>query len=191
MSPPTITDHSLVFRVRDGDEDAAIELYGRYAARVFGLVQKQMADHLKAQVDPEDIVQSVFRSVFRGVSSAAYDAPQGGTLWKLIAVVAVNKVRRNGRNRSAAKRDARRTEPLDEISATGSSSTSPEELECALRESLEGLKPVEQEVVQLRVQAYSVDEIAQKLGKSRRTIERLLQRAREELLRMVDEDEFY
>ena len=140
-------------------------------------------------MDPEDIVQSVFRSVFRGVSSAAYDAPLGGTLWQLIAVVAVNKVRRNARRRSAAKRDMRRTESLDEIVDLGLASTSPEELESALRESLEGLKPIEQEVVLLRVQSYSVDEIAEKLGKSRRTTERLLQRAREELLRMIDAGE--
>ena len=189
MIPPTATDRTLVVRVREGDEAAATELYERYAARVFGLVQKQMADHLKAQVEPEDIVQSVFRSVFRGVSSAAYDAPLGGTLWRLIAVVAVNKVRRNARRRSAAKRDSQRTEAYDEMAEISTATASPEELESALRESLEGLKPIEQEVVLLRVQAYSVDEIAEKLGKSRRTTERLLQRAREELLRMVDDED--
>ena len=74
-------------------------------------------------------------------------------------------------------------------SEIGTTSASPEELESALRESLEGLKPIEQEVVLLRVQSYSVDEIAEKLGKSRRTTERLLQRAREELLRMVDNED--
>lgn len=173
------TDRSLVLRVRSGDELAATELYERYAARVFGLVKSQMADALRAQTEPEDIVQSVFKSVFRGMSAGSYDAPQGGTLWQLMAVIAVNKVRRNARRRLCESRDARRNayvENLDQaIVADGQSFTA---MESAMAETFECLQPAEREAVVLRVKGYSIEEIATQLNKSRRTIERLLQHAR-------------
>jgi RNA polymerase sigma-70 factor (ECF subfamily) len=173
------SDNSLIRRVRSGEENAATDLYDRYAARVFGLVQKQMAGYLQAHTEPEDIVQSVFRSVFRGVNHAGYEAPDGGTLWQLIAVLAVNKVRRSGSALLAAKRDVRRSIPLD--SHGDLEETTPQEVELAIRESIEQLTDAEREVVSLRLQAFTIYEIAEKTSKSRRSVERLLQSAREAL----------
>ncbi len=174
------SDKSLVLAVRSGDEQAATELYRRYAARVFGLVQAQMGDFLRTRTDPEDIVQSVFKSIFRGMSSGGYDAPDGGSLWQLMAVIAVNKVRRNASRQSASKRDARKTECLpSEDFATAEPSLS--EIEVAITESIECLESSEREIVWLRVRGYSVEDIADRLGKSRRTVERLLQHARRTL----------
>ncbi len=189
--PPTPTivvasDQTLVVRVREGDELAATELYERYAARVFGLVRSQMAEQLRAQVEPEDIVQSIFKSIFRGMNSGSYNAPQAGTLWQLIAVIAIHKVRRNATRRTAAKRDSRRTESLDQREQSAARDRmSPEEIEAAIQEAIEGLRPTEQEVVLLRIQGYTVEEIAERAGRSRRTVERQLQRARELLADML------
>ncbi len=190
MSTPETSDQSLVMRLRSGDDQAATEVYERYAKRVFGLVHKQMADRLKAMVQPEDIVQSVFKSVFRGINSGAYDAPEGGTLWQLMAIVAVHKVRRNARLRSAGKRDSRRTQSLDALEEFDAvDSYTPEEFESAIRESIEGLKEPEQEVVMLRVQGFSVEEIAGRLQRSRRSIERNLHAIREKMLNALDESD--
>ncbi len=190
MTTPGTSDQSLVVRLRSGDDAAATEVYDRYAKRVFGLVHKQMADRLKAIVQPEDIVQSVFKSVFRGINSGAYDAPEGGTLWQLVAIVAVHKVRRNARLRSAVKRDSRRTQSLDALAEFDAvDSYTPEEFELAIRESIEGLKETEQEVVMLRVQGFSVEEIASRLQRSRRSVERNLQAIREKMLSSLDNSE--
>lgn len=186
MNEPICSDQSLVARLRVGDEQAAAEVYHRYVKRVFGLVQHQMADHLKAALQPEDIVQSVFKSIFRGLNSGHYNAPESGSLWHLVAIVAVHKVRRNARRRMAGKRDERRTrsiEALDQFDAT--SGATPEEFELAIRESIDGLKPFEQEVVMLRVQGFSVEEISQKLQRSRRGIERSLHTIREKLVQLL------
>jgi RNA polymerase sigma-70 factor, ECF subfamily len=173
-------DQSLVRMVRDGNDDAATELYERYARRVLGLVQSQSGPHLLAQVEPEDIVQSIFKSVFRGVAAGAYDAPPSGTLWQLIAVIAVHKIRRNASKRVAAKRDNRRTESLQSIELDPANhQNDAAAVEVAIKEAIECLKPSEQEAVLLRVQGYGIEEIADRLGRSRRTIERQLQRARE------------
>jgi RNA polymerase sigma-70 factor, ECF subfamily len=173
------TDRSLVLRVRSGDELAATELYDRYAARVLGLVKSQMADMLRAQTEPDDIVQSVFKSVFRGMSAGNYDAPQGGTLWQLMAVIAVHKVRRNARRRTCEIRDVRRHAHIEDLDqAVAAEGHSWPEMESAMAETFECLLPAERDAVVLRVKGYSIEEIATQLNKSRRTVERLLQHAR-------------
>lgn len=182
-----LTDRSLIARIRSGDEAAAKELYDRYARRVFGLVRSQMAEHLRSQVEPEDIVQSVFKSIFRGVNAGGYDAPEGGTLWQLLAVIAVHKVRRNANRRAAARRDDRRTQSLEAVADGQLAGTlATEQMEAALREAIECLKPFEQSVVMLRVQGYSVEEISGRLERSRRTVERSLQNARRTLADLLE-----
>ncbi len=175
------SDKSLVTAVRSGDEQAAAELYQRYAARVFGLVHAQMGDFLRTRTDPEDIVQSVFKSIFRGMSGGGYDAPDGGSLWHLMAVIAVNKVRRNAARLSAYKRDERKTESLSLDDNMAIERPCLKQIEVAIAESIECLEPGEREVVWLRVRGFSVEEIADQLSKSRRTVERLLQHARRTL----------
>lgn len=183
--PPS--DQLLVERIRSGDDDAAAMLYARYADRVMWFVQARASDQLKQQVEPEDIVQSIFASVFRGMESRGYDAPQGGTLWHLIAVIAIHKVRKNATRRTAAMRDVRRTQSLDALDAEqGSEVEATQEMELAVREAIESLSPQEQSVVSLRLQSYTVDEIAEQMGCSLRTVERRLQQARLALSKLLD-----
>ena len=68
----TPTDHSLAKRVKNGDQEAAHVLYQRYARRVFGLVDSKLGAKLRTTTDAEDVVQSVFRSMFRGVQTGTY-----------------------------------------------------------------------------------------------------------------------
>ena len=184
------SDRTLITRLRGGDDQAASEFYDRYVKRVFGLVHQQMADRLHAVVQPEDIVQSVFKSIFRGLTTGDYDAPRSGSLWQLIAIVAVHKVRRNARRTLVDRRDARRTQSLDELEGfEAESSSTPEEFERAIREEIEGLKPFEQEVAMLRVQGFTVEDISNNLNRSRRGIERALHRIRERLVHALDDCE--
>ncbi|MCU0708468.1 MAG: sigma-70 family RNA polymerase sigma factor [Pirellula sp.] len=190
MNSSIRSDQSLVALVREGDEQAATALYERYSARIYGLVKSKMSDQLQLRLTPEDIVQSVFKSIFRGVAAGGYDAPEGGTLWQLMAVVAVHKVRRNGNRLSAKKRDAARTEPLaDYENQLAISPATVEEFEVAIREAMECLKPEEREVALLRVQGFSVEEISQKTDRSRRSVERLLQSTRSKLSCLLDTDD--
>ena len=49
---------------KTGDSKAAGEIYDRYVARLIGLVRKRLSSKLGRRVDPEDIVQSAYRSFF-------------------------------------------------------------------------------------------------------------------------------
>jgi len=182
------TDRSLVVMVREGNEDAAKVLYERYARRVFGLVQARLGSRLAGAMEPDDIVQSVFKSVFRGMASGHYDAPPGSTLWNLLAVIAVNKLNSKAAHFSAQRRDLQRNVPLESTSGdmpADVDQASVEFLEICIRETLELLRPLEREILSLRMQNFSVDEISEATGRSRRTVERSLQKSRQRLSELL------
>lgn len=178
------SDQSLVLMIRDGDDDAAALLYQRYAHRVLNLVQTRMSERLRSKTEPEDIVQSAFRSIFRGVRSGNYDAPDGAALWNLLAVIAVNKLRRHANRLFAQRRDAAREVAFDTCDeALGIDQRSIEILEMTIRETLERMRPFDAQVLSLRLQRYSVEEISEQTGHSKRMVERSLQKSR---LRLSD-----
>src|SRR6266852_3168881 len=103
------SDTSLLRRFRLGSEDAAAELYRRYAHRLRRLARRQSSSVLARRVDADDIVQSVFCAFFQAARKGYYDVPDGEDLWKLILVIALNKVRTKRTFHQAAKRDVRLT----------------------------------------------------------------------------------
>ena len=94
LSPPgdlaAASDHSLIVRVRGGQQDAATQLYLRYAQRVRALVRSRCSPQVARRVEPEDLVQSIFRRFFRRVLHGDYDVPAGEELWGLFLVMALN-----------------------------------------------------------------------------------------------------
>src|SRR5258708_6854953 len=109
MPDETPSDHSLLRRFRRGQDDAPTLLYLRYAERLRALAAAQRSAGLAARVDPEDIVQSVFRTFFRRAAEGQYDVPEGEEIWKLLLVIALNKIRALGAFHHAARRDVRMT----------------------------------------------------------------------------------
>src|SRR2546428_2278489 len=87
-----LSDRSLLGRIRRGQKDAATVLYMRYAERLRALAVAQCSPGLAKRVEPDDIVQSVFRTFFRRVTQGQYDVPAGEELWKLLLVMALNKI---------------------------------------------------------------------------------------------------
>jgi RNA polymerase sigma factor (sigma-70 family) len=183
-APPSATDGSLLRRLADGQETAAAALYRRYAARIRSLATARLPDHLTARADPEDIVQSVFRAFFTSARKGLYQVPCGETLWGLLAVVTVNKLRSLHAYHAAARRDARHTVPFD-----GDRMDVPmlesELMEVAVRDVLEHLPGPERAAVELRLEGYEVAEIADRAGRSKRAVERSLQKARKHLTQLM------
>lgn len=183
------TDTSLLRRLRRGDEDAATRLYLRYERRLRGLAQKQMSKSLDRHVDPEDIVQSVFRCFFRGVHRGLYEVPDGEELWKLLLVIALNKIREKGAYFLADKRDVRRTtlSPERLRSIPGPQEQALAELQLAIQEIFATLTASERSMVELRIEGHQVAEIASKTGRSKRMVERVLQQFRSTLDSLIHE----
>lgn len=174
------TDGSLLRRLADGQATAADALFRRYADRIRALARARLPAHLTPRTDPEDVVQSVFRVFFENAQKGFYQVPDGNTLWHLLGVVTVNKVRALHTHHGAARRDARLTV------AWGPETLEPSEpaadlLEVAVRDVLEHLPAAERATVELRLEGYEVAEIAGRVGRSKRAVERSLQKARQRL----------
>jgi RNA polymerase sigma-70 factor, ECF subfamily len=188
-------DHSLLEALREGDRDAATLLYRRYAKRLRQLIRAKCSPQLARRVDAEDIMQSVFYAFFRGASGGCYAVPAGEELWPLLLVIALNKIRTQGSFHRAAKRDVRVTLGLDDTDALHQAINQLEVdeplpfLNMIARETLERMPLSQREIVELRVAGYEVEEIALKVGRSKRTVERLLQACRHELSAMLAEVE--
>ena len=192
MSDPIVpvpTDHSLWARVRDGSQEAAGLLVHRYSQRLLALTRAKTGPELQARVDVEDIVQSVFGSFFRGAKRGIYTAPDGEELWGLFLVIALNKIRAKGTHHRAAKRDVRRTvnEGIAEPDE-GSGFDPPSDdasayllLRLVVDEVLAAIPDTHRDVVRLRIDGYEIAEIAEKSGRSKRTVERILQEFRSKM----------
>ena len=90
------TDSSLMRGIRNGDEQAAEELFKRYASRLQSLANRQMAREISGRIDPEDVTQSIFRTLFRRLQAGQYSVPQGDSIWRLLVTIALNKIRSVG-----------------------------------------------------------------------------------------------
>ena len=114
-----------------------------------------------------------------------YDVPVGEELWRLFLVIALNKIRAKGNYQLAAKRDARRTvraDGLDDLAAEADLGF----LRVTVEEALEKLSPQHREMVTLRIEGHEVAEIARLTNRSHRTVERLLQQARQRLTELME-----
>jgi RNA polymerase sigma-70 factor (ECF subfamily) len=190
-SRKSVSDNSLLNRFRSGDEDAALQLYYRYAERLLKLAKRETPQELATRFDPEDIVQSVFRTFFRRAASGQYEAPEGDELWKLLLVMALNKVRGRGAYHRADKRDIRRTLPIPDSDAgvvasrnsVGDDNEVARHILCLSVEEIISNQPESHRaVIRLRIDGMEVQEIALQEQRSKRTVERILQSFRKELI---------
>jgi RNA polymerase sigma-70 factor (ECF subfamily) len=184
----TAADASLVRRFRGGDEDAATHLYRRYAARLRKLAASQAGADLAPRFDPEDVVQSVFRTFFRRAAAGEYDVPAGDELWKLFLVIGLNKVRALAAHHRAGKRDVRHTTGSAAIAAAAASDDEDLRiLETTVEELLAPLPASHREIITLRIAGHEVADIAARSGRAKRSVERILQEFRTSLRGALDE----
>jgi RNA polymerase sigma factor (sigma-70 family) len=176
----SVTDGSLLRRFAAGRESAANTLYTRYSDRIRALARARLPEHLLNRADPDDVVQSVFRAFFESARRGLYEVPDDDSLWCLLAVVTVNKVRSLHVFHAAARRDARATVPWAEDDSDQPVLES-SLMDVAVQDVLEQLSPSEREVVEFRLEGFEVAEIASRINRSKRSVERLLQKARHRL----------
>jgi RNA polymerase sigma-70 factor (ECF subfamily) len=168
-------------------------LYLRYAERLRALAAGQVAPELAPRLDPDDIVQSVFRTFFRRVVRGQYDVPEGEDLWKLFMIIALNKIRSAATFHRAAKRDVRATAAALTDLATEPFLACPDDtalttLRLVIDELLGALPESLRAIVALRIEGYEVEEIAQRARRSRRSVERALNEFRARLRPLIRED---
>ena len=189
--------HDLVRRIESGDNEAASVLFGQYVDRLIGLARKNLSPRLARRVDPEDVVQSAYRSFFRRACAGDYDVDDTEELWRLLAAITINKVRRTAKYNTAGRRDVNAEEsvsPLSVLRTVGPVAIDrgplPEEATILVEETqrmMADLTPLQRNILSLRLQAHTTEEAAQRAGCSERTVYRTMEQIQADLQRRLND----
>ena len=82
---------SLMEQLRAGEAAAAWEVFQRFAHRLIGLARQQFSRRLVHRVDPEDVVQSAFKSFFIRHREGKLQVGNWNSLWGLLTVITLRK----------------------------------------------------------------------------------------------------
>ncbi len=176
------SDGRLLDKIQQGDQQAAEEIFSRYSNRLLVTARKRLAQMFSARVDPEDIVQSTFKSFFRRAGNGGYLAPESGDLFNLLVVIAMRKVNARVDYHRAASRDVRKTVPADElVTAPLDDEQKLRELCLTIDDVCQSLSETQRQIIHFRLEGFSIQEISEKCDRSKRTVERELQNFRQRL----------
>jgi len=173
----------LIEEARSGSDSAATELVETYQPHIIRAVRRKMAREIRSKFDSDDFAQAVWTSFFRNRSSLLVaESPE--QLIGLLATMARNKVIDELRRCMDTKKydvhretslDVRRHDTQQKSNGAGTPSQ-----HIMAREKLERLlRPLPEQhrqVVLLRMEGLTYDEIAEREDVSHRTVRRILKR---------------
>ncbi|HLJ96569.1 MAG TPA: sigma-70 family RNA polymerase sigma factor [Gemmataceae bacterium] len=182
----------LMHRLRSGDDTAAVQVFDRFARKLIVLAREHMDDVVRRKVDPEEIVQSVYRSFFTRYRQGHFELVNWDSLWGMLTTFTIRKCINRVEYFHAQCRDVRREFPLDKrgpeesYPAPSLFDREPTPLEAAIlseavQQVMTDLEERERQILALHLQGYTVHEISPEVGRSERTVQRLLERIRRQL----------
>src|SRR5262245_35006832 len=185
----------LMAGLRAGQDEAAREVFERYAQALTALARQRLKGSVQKRGDPEDVVQSVYRSFFRRHDEGQYAIADWKSLWGLLTVITLRKCLNQNLYHQRKRRQVGREIPLggseggDPLAwAAVAPEPTPEEA-AVLTETVErllgDLELPERQVIELSLQGYTAPEIKQQLGRSERTVRRVREYVRLRLERML------
>jgi RNA polymerase sigma-70 factor (ECF subfamily) len=188
----------LMARLRSGEDAAAREVFGRFTGRLVALARGRFNRLLARKVDPEDVVQSAYKSFFARHRAGKLEVGGWDGLWDLLTLITLRKCADRAEYFLAGRRDAAR-EVSGPASGDGQDAwlvapdrePRPEEA-AILAETVEHLfRDVgvhERLVLELSLQGYTAPEISAQLGRAERSVRRLRERIRTRLERLQEAD---
>ena len=176
----------LVDRLRRGDSEASRSFFREYSQRLIALADGHVSHKLAARIDAEDVVQSVFRTIFRRLAAGEFEINQNSQFWQLLVRVTLTKARAKARHHTAALRTVRRevADSDDILQFTSRQEPTPEEVLIfteEIEQLVEGLPEIYPEIIQLRIAGCTTREIGTQLNVSRQTVSRALELLRQRL----------
>lgn len=181
-------------RLRAGDERAAAEVLERFGRRLIALARSRLDGRLRQKLDPEDVVQSVYKSFFLRQADGRLDPGDWDSLWTLLTVLTLRKCGRWAAHFQTARRQVSAEVALQPAAGGWEAladEPSPSEV-LALTETVEelhrGLEGRDRDIVTLALQGYAASEISTQLNRPERTVYRVLSRVKQKLQRLHDND---
>ena len=135
----------------------------QFRNQLCAMVDRKMNEIYKRRQDPEDIVQSVFRSFFVRASNGEFKFENRQTLWHLLQRIARNKMLKRIQKDRARKRDVAReqNDVADSILFREPNDAQAHVLADALESALNGLSSPAPEFCKLQLFGYSVSEVVE------------------------------
>jgi RNA polymerase sigma-70 factor (ECF subfamily) len=183
----------FVTRLQNKDDAAAQELFGRFTCQLMGVAMRHIDARLRHKVEPEDVVQSAYKSFFLRYGPENLEVVNWNSLWGLLALITVRKCAERATYHRALRRDAAREvpapagdEPAPWMEPLG---REPTPLEAAVLSEtvdqlLSDLDEEERPIVELSLQGYTTREISERLGRAERTVRLLREGVRHRLERL-------
>jgi RNA polymerase sigma factor (sigma-70 family) len=185
--------------LRAGDPRAEHEFWQRYGPALQRLAEKRLSPKLQARVGPEDVVQSARRTFLRRARGGEFQLPDSGALWQLLCAITLTKLAEQARFHSRRKRSITQETPLEHASADSSDAGDFDPVDphgdpvdaVALADQLEQVLAMlderERQIVDLKLQDLTNDDVAQRLNLSERTVRRTLKTLQARLTHALDE----
>jgi RNA polymerase sigma-70 factor (ECF subfamily) len=180
----------LLSQVRAGDEHAAAELVREYQPMVERVVRVRLAHgRLGHVVGVSDVCQSVMASFFVRAALGQYELKTPEDLLRLLGVMARNKATDQQRRH----RNAHAHVGLDGVSESALASAAPSpsravELSRLAREVRGRLSPELQQLLELRAQGLSWEQIGEQVGQKADALRKRMGRAVDELAAAFERD---
>ena len=178
-------------RLRAGEDDATCKVFHLFASRLISISRSHLDARARQKVDPEDVTQSVFRTFFRRAGAGEFTFEDWQGIWGLLVTITMRKCGRQVESLRAARRDYRREAQIGQHDESSqlmwepqADTPTPDEA-AALTETIENLMAQlderGREVLTLRLQGYTVPEISLRIGRTERTVFRILDHIKSEL----------
>jgi RNA polymerase sigma-70 factor, ECF subfamily len=180
----------LLERLKNGEQDAARQIFEQYARHLVRLARDHLDRSVRRKLDPEDVVQSAFKSFFARMRDAPFGLENPHSLWSLLVCITLRKCRHKVRDFHSQRHDVRRED--DSAASWQALARGPTPSEAAiLAETLEQLfgrlKERECQIVQMYLQGDQIEEIQAQVERSEFTVRQVLKRARKCLESQLDE----
>ena len=181
--------NEFIRRVGGGDEEAAARLVRDFEPVVRRVLRARLRDvGARREFDSMDICQSVLANFFVRAVAGQYDLKEPDDLIKLLLTMTRNKVAEKMRRQRRLRRDSRRTKGGVEELALASRDPSPSSVVAdkeLLEKARQCLSEEERQLVELRGQGFSWEEVSDALGGTagarRNQLARALDRVAQEL----------
>jgi DNA-directed RNA polymerase specialized sigma24 family protein len=168
-------------QLQAGESSAARPLWEKYFHRLVGLARKRLRDAPRRAADEEDVALSAFDSFCRNAEAGRFpDLTDRDSLWRLLATFTLRKAAHHVRAAATVKRGGGvltdESAVFDEVLAREPDPALAAEVagECdRLLASL--LDPELRQIALLRMDGFSVDEVAAKAGCAPRSVKRKLE----------------
>ena len=180
-----MSSNDFVPRAPIGSGAEARSAFDRYRRRLIGLARVHLGGRLRSKVDPEDVVQSAYKSLLIRYPNAAISTEGWEGLWGLLTLITIRKCVDRAHYHEAECRDHHRDADSASLwrEVAGREPTPDEAVVLAetVENLLSGLRGIERTIIELSLQGYSTQEISEQIGRAERTVRRLRERVRKQL----------